>query len=735
MKRIIPLAVFAAGVVALTTVTVLSVDRGPFERTPVGSELAYWDAARQVASSGAPPAQLNVHPSPIYVRALAVLASDDPSAAPRAHRILTAVFLPLIALGVLGLAWKRSGPWAASAAGILAAAAGPLVMSAGAFSPAIPAALLGLAALLVLDGKRTAASWAVAGLLVGLAGRLDATLGWSLGLILLVLALFASGRGRGRRSRLPAVLLFLGLWVGGSAAAGALAGIPDVLPTVRGVDVYRGNRAEASGVEPQRGDRDEKSWWVRRDFTREAGRVENRAVTPGQTDRYWAGQALRDTFSHPLSTLKRIGVKVLATFTGEPLPREVSAAFLRDRVEGGWLDVVTWAGRILIPLGLVGLILDRRKAGGLLWAGALSGLLAALLTTADADTRQLTVMALLAGFALFVTAALKTPARTRIAAVAGGLAAIAIWGLWAPAGAVPGLGITGQDVFQLGSVYDREKRGSAALREYERSLRLDPANPYPRFALAAMLVRDNVNEEATRELESLRADHPDFVPGLMALARLYEHQQDWRGAANVYGDLLKLDPVNAEYWNNLGTLDAQMGLYDQSALAFQRALQLNPAYDVARSNLQSLRDQGLILGGEGAPADTAAAMAPADSLRLIQERVLGLIQSRDFEGADKVLQDAYRRMGRRPELVYADGTLKLVWGKPREAAELFESIYPRMKQNQFYLNNLAAAYAAIGELRKAEKTWKEALAIQPANVRIQQSLARVQARIDSLGAK
>ncbi len=733
MKRIIPLTVFAAGVVALTAVSVLSVDRGPFERTPVGSEQGYWDAARQVASSGAAPAQLNVHPSPIYVRALAVLASDDPSAARRAHRILTAVFLPLIALGVLGLAWKRSGPWAATTAGILAAAAGPLVMSAGAFSPAIPGALLGLAALLVLDGKRTMASWAVAGLLVGLAGRMDATLGWSLGLILLILALFASGRGG--RSRLPAVILFLGLWAGGSAAAGALAGTSDVLPPVRGVDVYRGNRAEASGVEPQRGDHDGRAWWVRRDFTREAGRAENRPVTAAQTDRYWAGQALREAFTHPLSSLKRTGVKVLATFTGEPLPREVSAAFLRDRVEGGWLNVITWAGRILIPLGLVGLVLRRRKAGGLLWAGALSGLLAALLTTADADTRQLTVMTLLAGFALFLTAVLDAPARTRIAAVAGGLAAIAIWGIWAPAGAVPGLGITGQDVFQLGSVYDREKRGSAALREYERSLRLDPANPYPRFALAAMLVRDNVNEEATRELESLRTDHPDFVPGLAALARLYEHKQDWRGAANVYGDLLNLDPVNAEYWNNLGTLDAQMGIYDQAAMAFQRALQLNPAYDVARNNLQSLRDQGLVVTAGGAPADTTAVMAPADSLRLIQERVLGLIQNRDFEGAEQVLQDAYRRMGRRPELVYADGTLKLVWGKSGEAAELFESIYPRMKQNQFYLNNLAAAYANQGELKKAEKTWKEALALQPSNVRIQQSLARVQARIDSLGAK
>jgi tetratricopeptide (TPR) repeat protein len=733
MKRLIPLAVAVIGVAALTAVAVLSVDRGPFERTPVGTEQVYWDAARQIASGGVGSVQLNAYPSPVYPRALALLASDDPEAPGRAHRVLTAIFLPLVALGVLALAWKRSGAWAAAGAAVLAAAAGPLVLSTGAFSPAVPAALLGLAALLVLDGKRNLVAWAVAGLLVGLCGRLDATLGWSLGLLLLVLALVSAGRAGSRR--LPAVLLFLGLWVGGSGAVGALLGTSNVLPPVHGVDIYRGNRAEASGVEPQRGDHDPVAWWVRRDFTREAGRVENQRLTSAQVDRYWTGRAVSDTFTHPLSTLKRIGVKVLATFTGEPLPREVSAAFLRDRVEGAWLDVATWVGRILIPLGLVGLLLARRKAGGLLWAGALSGLLAALITTADTDTRQLTLIVLMAGFALFLAAAFTAPARTRIAAVAGGLAAVAVWGIWAPAGGVPGLGITGQDVFQLGSVYDREQRGSAALREYERSLRITPQNPYPRLALAAMLVRDHVNEQATRELESIRTDHPDFVPGLVALARLYEQQEDWRRAANVYGDLLKLDPVNPEYWNNLGTLDAQMGIYDQAALAFQRALQLSPNYEPAQENLNGLRQQGLVLGGGSAAPDTTGQPAPPDSLRIVQEKVLGLVQARDFEGAQKVLQDGYEHLGRRPELVYVDGTMHLVRGKYREAIRLFESVYPRMKQNPYFLNNLAAAYGSAGELKKAVATWKEALAIQPSNVRIQQSLARIQARIDSLEAK
>ncbi len=735
MKRILPLILFAVGVAALTAFAARSLDRGPFERTPVGTESAYWTAAAQVASGTANPAALNLLPSPIYPRLLAPLASDDARAPRRAHRALTAIFVPLIAILVLVLAWKRTGPWIALVAGLGATVAAPVALNAGAFSPSVPAGVAALAALVVLDRTRHGGGWLAAGLLIGLSAALEPPLGWSLGFLLLVLALVRPGRGR----RVVAAPLFAVAWTGAALVALAVSGAGSHLPLVSGVDAYRGNRAEATGVAPRRAGEDARRYWIRQDFVLELERERQEPVGFRTAEEVWGGRAVKEALVHPLATLKRLGVKTLAVFQGDPLPRDVSAAFLIQRTEGRELPVAVWIGRILLPLGLVGLVLAWRRAGGVLWAGALSGLLATILTYAEPDDRMVTVAALLVGAALFVRILVRAGTRARLTALAGGLAAVAIWGIWPVHGGVPGMGITAEDYFELGQVYDAEKRGSSAIREYERSLGMAPGNPYPRLALAAMLARDNVFEEATRELESLRADHPDFVPGLQALVHLYENQKRFSDAANVYGDLIRLDPVNPEYYNNLGTVFVQIGYYDQAVRALEAAVRIAPGYAVARDNLNSLRERGLASGPPepstpGSTADSTSTAAE-DPVIAAQREILGYMQNGDTLGAERALDEAYQRLGRdRPELVYFDGTLNLIRGHSAEAARLLASVHDSMGNNPFYLNNLAAAYASSGQLEKARETWQEAIKLQPSNLRFQQSLQRVQAAIDSAHA-
>ncbi len=722
MKYALPLVVFVAALALVTASVVFTLDRGPVQRTPVGNEVSYWDAARQAASGAAAPAALAGYPSPVYPRLLAPLASDDVGAVRRARRVLTAVFLPLIGILVMAAAWRRAGPWPGVIAGLAAAAAGPLALAAGTFTPAVPALVLALATVVALDGRRNLVSWAVAGLLVGVAFRFSLEIAWTLAAALTVAAIL-----RPRETAAPAALraaaplLFLAVTLGTSAGIGRIAQTHDAAPSWSGIEIYRGHRSGASGVDPRRGDGDAEAWWGLRDFVRQASNETGARMTPAAAGSYWGGRGLKAAVTHPLGEIRRTGVKLLATLSGDPLARDVSPAFLRDNTEAPGLAVSVWIGRILLPLGLVGLILGRRRTGAILWAAASTGIVAGIITYAQADTRLLTLAVLAVGLGLFVEAMLQASVRTRLAGAAGAAAAVAVFGLWPAFGGIPGNGITGQDYFQLGALYDREGRGSAAMHEYEHAMRMNPGNPYPELAIASMLARDNVMEEASKELVALQRKNPDFVPGLSALARTYEHQERWPEAAAVYGHLIQLDPTNPEYYNNLATVDVQIGYYDQAIIALQKALAIDPGYATAKANLAGLQERGLAPGG-----------APGDSLAAAQERILDYIRRGDAAGAENELQAAKARFGTgHPEIAYIEGTLRLATGHPQEAVKALEPIRTRMGKNVIYLNNLAAAYAQSGELEKARATWKEALEIQPNNERIRRSLAGVEAAIDS----
>ncbi len=725
MKRWLPVLVFLAGLAALTAAAALTVSRGPFERSPAGNEALYWDAAQKAAKGELDAVALSVYPSPLYPRFLGVFAGDDVLAARTARRVLTFLFLPVLGVLVYALARRRAGPWASAAAAWLAVFAAPMVLSAGSFSPSMPAALLCGIALVTLDGKRGIVSWALAGVLVGLSGQFHGLLAWAVGALLVAMAVARPKEQPGRRGWALSVAAFALLWVAASWGGAAIAGSRSPLPPLPGVDVYRGHRAEASGVEPRRGDSDAARWWLRRDFARESSRLTGERLTSAQTSAFWARKAAGEAVRHPFAELKRTGVKILATYQGDPVPRDVSPDFLVERGETGALPVSMWLGRIALPLGLAGLVLARRRAGWILWIAALSGLLVAFATFADADSRDLSALGLAVGLALFLERLWASRGSARLRTALGGVAAVALFGFWPAFASMPGQRIQADDYFQLGAIYDREKRGSAAMREYERALRMEPANPLPRFAIAGTLIRDNVTEEAIRELESLREKNPDYFSGLAILARLYERQQRWAEASSVYGDLIRLDPFNIEYLNNLGTIYVQLGFYDQAVQAFQSALAIDPTYESAQVNLAALQQRGLAPGGDA-----------SDPLRTAQEQILGFVRVGDAAAADSALQVAYARFGRTtPDLVFVDGTVRLATGRAAEAVPLFESVKGTFGKSIIFLNNLAAAYAQSGRLAEAAATWEEALAEQPANERIRRSLTQVRAQMDSLAAR
>jgi tetratricopeptide (TPR) repeat protein len=725
VKQRLPFLILVAGIPLCLAALALPVDRGPFGGDVQQSEARVWETAGRIHAEGWSEWKQDPTGSPAYPLLLSPLAGKEIGAVRAARRVLCLVTLPLFALLGILLAWRGFGAWPAVPVGLGTVLVAPILLASGTFTPTVPAALFGLGTLLLLSLRGGTVSWILAGLLLALAVRFHPLVAWSLAVALCLLLLFRREPGTKRRLTgfLSALLLV-------TVALGATGRLGSAVPASLGIDLYRGHRAPASGVLPSRGDRDARRWWGYTDYLREGSRIKKERLSNTGGALFWGERALLEAAMHPLAELRRGVVKFLATFQGDPGPSPVGAAFLIDRAENPWpLRAACWAGRMLLPLGGLGILVGLRRAArgersptiGLLAAGVFSGWLAGCITFVEGDLRLVVVLCLLGGLAPLSTALRHTSAWWRWGAA--GAAAILVFGLLPSWGAVPGLGIRGQDYLEMGALYDREGRGSAAMREYERTLRAEPDNPYPRLAIAGMLAKDNVRDQAIAELEHLREGHPDFVPGLLGLASLYQAGNQWVEAAAVYAELAKQEPWNPEHLNNLGTMYVQVGYYDQATRALEAAILLDPSYKLARDNLESLRARGL---APGAPAG-------ADSLRIVQEGILARIREGDLTAARTALDAAYARFGSdNVELKFLEGTLFLVAGDAPRAIPLLEVSVEHMSQSVPVIANLATAYLRAGRYEDAKRTYKRALKLQPTNLQVQQALKSLEAVLDSL---
>ena len=91
--------------------------------------------------------------------------------------------------------------------------------------------------------------------------------------------------------------------------------------------------------------------------------------------------------------------------------------------------------------------------------------------------------------------------------------------------------------------------------------------------------------EARALLEDLVRDYPSHVDALSNLAAVAAQQQDWAAAEQYARDAVKLGPRLADPWNTLGLALSGLGRADEAGAAFEKALELDPAYWRARLNL------------------------------------------------------------------------------------------------------------------------------------------------------
>ncbi len=189
--------------------------------------------------------------------------------------------------------------------------------------------------------------------------------------------------------------------------------------------------------------------------------------------------------------------------------------------------------------------------------------------------------------------------------------------------------------------------------------------------------------------EAFRAAMSDFSQG------------DWPNALRFFEQAASVEPQAADIQFYLGETHRLMGAYDQAETAYNRAIELNPAFAPAYLGRYQARKAGGKAGNLQADLDEAILIDPNLGTAYLERAVLSLEQG-DLEAAQEDLLEAGELLPDSPLLAYYTALYQLESGEPasallqaRRALQLDETYLP--------------AYRLLGQLALLNGQPEEAL--------------------------
>jgi tetratricopeptide (TPR) repeat protein len=142
--------------------------------------------------------------------------------------------------------------------------------------------------------------------------------------------------------------------------------------------------------------------------------------------------------------------------------------------------------------------------------------------------------------------------------------------------------------FELGVVQAASSNHLAALENFQRATRLQPADISSRTYSARMLWRLNRNDEAVREYRNLIKLNPNRWESHLELAELFATSGKTSDAIPEYQEAVRLNHLHPGIRLNLGVMLARQNRFDEAAEQFQAALTLSPTNAIAADHLRQV---------------------------------------------------------------------------------------------------------------------------------------------------
>ena len=269
---------------------------------------------------------------------------------------------------------------------------------------------------------------------------------------------------------------------------------------------------------------------------------------------------------------------------------------------------------------------------------------------------------------------------------------------------------TANQMHRVGWAHLEAGRLDQAMKVFADLAKLDHSDSYAWNNLGVVYARMGRWEDAVFAYREARKRDPraDYIrKNLISALRWvgYKHSNngDYIGAIKAYNDVLKIDSRNADTWNSLGHVYGKMHLREQSREAYEKALQLNPGFQIARENLASAWNNiGIDLARQGRHGEAIRAY----------QRALELDPSLDIAGGN--LANAWSRQGYKMWVEGDFGQAALAY---RQATEVDPG-------NATAWQNLGNMLDRLGHQESAVEAYGRALRLSPRDPKVREGMAR-----------
>jgi serine/threonine protein kinase/Flp pilus assembly protein TadD len=237
----------------------------------------------------------------------------------------------------------------------------------------------------------------------------------------------------------------------------------------------------------------------------------------------------------------------------------------------------------------------------------------------------------------------------------------------------------------LGDLYTRTAQNDLASHELDEALRLDTFNAGAYGALANLY--EHQGRAALVEPSLLKAVSfaPDDWNLVQQLGEHYLVAGKWNQAAEQYHHAADLTPDNPRPYNNLGLAYRGMDRLDESAAAFQKAIDLEPTF-------LHFRNLGMVLAESGRYPEAARMLQRAIEMRPTQYRAWGLLASvyLNQHADESKVRETYLK-----------------------AIELSANLRKETPRDSYLLSDVGSYYAAVGMESEGLPLLAQAAALAP----------------------
>jgi putative PEP-CTERM system TPR-repeat lipoprotein len=263
-----------------------------------------------------------------------------------------------------------------------------------------------------------------------------------------------------------------------------------------------------------------------------------------------------------------------------------------------------------------------------------------------------------------------------------------------------------------GEVYMHNGEPNVASQYFGKAATLDPKDAFKRTALAASHLAAGDTQKGLRELEETAATDPGIRADLALLAA-HMRGRDYEKALAVVARVEKKQPTVAMPHNLRGIVLRAKGDSAGARRSFERALQLDPTYFPAVSNLSQMDLADRNPQAARARYEAMLTKSPANP-----QALLALAQLHAMSGAKPEEVSAFisKAIAARP----ADGGPRAALigfyvgvKEPKKAVVAAQEALAAVPNNAEVLDAAGRAYQAAGETNQALSTFSKLSALQP----------------------